>query len=403
MGSTRANTSKPPVIVLGGDVNALSIARTLFKDGIEVYALNHAHRLLRFSRACRWIELSAVNSEPKDWEAFLLSPESDYLQGAVILACNDEAIEIVIRNAERLQIKYILEEVESEIRSCLLDKLSTYQLASQAGLPVPRHWQISSLADLEDLKEELVFPLILKPKHSHKFRRVWHNLKYFRADRMDEVYEYLDQAIKHDIEVVLMEFIPGGDDMDCSYYAYMGDNGAPLAELTKKCIRRHPPNMGSECFGVTDWNPEVRELGLSFFRYLKYKGVGQIQFKRDQRDGQLKLIEVNARFAAPTCLVAASGVDLAGVAYARLTGQKLINKGEPGSYVKDLRWWVPIDDFMAFVALKKSGKLNLGRWLADVCQPHVLPVFRWSDPLPSLVGLSRDIFGVLKKLVLFRS
>lgn len=403
MSSPDVKTSKPPVILLGGDVNALSIARTLSRDGIEVYALNYAHRLLRFSRACRWIELGAQSSEAKDWESFLLGRQSDHLHGAVILACNDEAIEIIIRSSERLRDKFILEEADTEVRKCLLDKLSTYQLAEQAGVPVPKHWYVSSVAELESLEKDLVFPLILKPKFSHKFRQVWSSCKYFRAENMDDVFEYFSRVKEYEIEVVLMEFIPGDDDNDCSYYAYMGDNGVPLAELTKKCIRRYPPNMGGECFGVTDWSPEVRELGLRFFRHVKYKGAGQIQFKRDARDGKLKLIESNARFAAPTCLVKASGVDLARVAYERLTGKNPVTTGEPGNYVTGLRWWRPKKDLLAFVALRRAGKLSFGQWFAGVCRPHVLPVFHWSDPLPSTVGLSRSVVRLLKKLLRLRS
>jgi predicted ATP-grasp superfamily ATP-dependent carboligase len=375
---------------MGGHLNALSIARTLSGNGIKVYALNHAKRILRYSRACEWIDLGAQSSGPKDWEAFLLGRQSDRLKGAVILACSDEAIEIVIRSVERLREKFILEEADTEIRKRLLDKLSTYQLAEQAGVPVPKHWFVSTVAELDELEKNLVFPLILKPKLSHEFQQIWDHFKYFRADNMDDVYQYFSMVTRHEIEVVLMEFIPGDDDMDCSYYAYMGDNGEPLAELTKKCIRRYPPNMGGECFGVTDWNPEVRELGLRFFRHVKYQGAGQIQFKRDARDGQLKLIETNARFAAPTCLVKASGVDLASVTYDRLTGKEPAPVSGPGDYVTGLHWWLPKRDWSAFVALRGTGKIGFWQWCSDICRPHVMPVFRWSDPLPSIVELWRE-------------
>ena len=120
------------MIVLGGDVNALSVARSLSRAGIEVYALNYSHRLLRYSRACRWIQLKAQDPGPEDWEAFLSGRESDHLRGAVILACNDDAIEIIIRSGERLREKFILEEADTEVRRCLLDKLLTYRKARRA-------------------------------------------------------------------------------------------------------------------------------------------------------------------------------------------------------------------------------------------------------------------------------
>jgi D-aspartate ligase len=400
--SQDANSPKPPVIVLGGDANALSVARTLSRIGVQVYALNFADRLLRYSRACRWIDLGKSNPRPEDWESFLLGPESDHLRGAVILACNDDAIEIIIRSGERLREKFILEEADSEVRRWLLDKLSTYRLAQEAGIPVPRYWQASTVSELEALEKDLVFPLILKPKLSHKFQKIWSVYKYFRADDIDAVYKCFNQTKENEIEVVLMELIPGDDDKDCSYYVYMGDNGEPLVELTKKCIRRCPPNMGGECYGITDWNPHVRELGLRFFRHVKFKGVGQIQFKLDERDGKHKIIECNARFAAPTCLVKASGVDLARVAYDRLTGNRQLTAGKPGDYVRGLRWWLPIDDFHAYLLLSRAGKLTFWRWIASVLRPHVLPVFRWNDPMPSIVGLWRRAAKLPRSLLRVR-
>ncbi len=125
--------SSPPAIILGGDLNALSVARSLFRTGIEVYALNYPNARVCYSRTCRRIRLKGNNPGPEAWEAFLLGQESDHLRGAVILTCSDEGIEILIRSGDRLRDKFILEETSGEIRACLLDKLSTYEKAKEAA------------------------------------------------------------------------------------------------------------------------------------------------------------------------------------------------------------------------------------------------------------------------------
>jgi predicted ATP-grasp superfamily ATP-dependent carboligase len=41
--------------------------------------------------------------------------------------------------------------------------------------------------------------------------------------------------------------------------------------------------------------PELLALGKAFFKKIGYRGVGSAEFKLDDRDGTLKLIELNPR------------------------------------------------------------------------------------------------------------
>ena len=270
--------NRPPVIVMGGDFNALSVARSLAHAGVKVYALNYRHERVCYSRFCRRIRLEGSDSGPTTWEAFLLGPESDYLRGAVIFTCSDEAIEIIINNDEQLKSKFVLEEIETEVRRCLLDKLSTYQKAQEVGVDVPRYWQVKSLTELKMLESELAFPILLKPRFSHKFKKIWHRYKYFRAENITDACDYFAQTREQKVDVLIMEFVPGDDTKACSYYVYMDENNAPLVELTKRGLRRYPANMGRETFGFTDWNPEVRDLGVRFFQHVGLRGPANIEF-----------------------------------------------------------------------------------------------------------------------------
>ena len=233
---TPATTGRPPAIILGGAANALSVARSLGRRGIEVYALNAPSKNVRYSRYCKWIQLAGDARSPETWESFLLGPESDFLRGAVLLVCNDEGIEIVIRNRQQLAEKFILEEAEDAVREQMLDKLATYRLAAEAGVPTPRYWQVKSVADAEALRDELRFPLIIKPLFSHQFERVY-GVKYIRLDCYEQLMEELPQVEEAGLEVVLMEFLPGGDDKLCSYYTYLDENGSALFDFTKRIYR----------------------------------------------------------------------------------------------------------------------------------------------------------------------
>jgi predicted ATP-grasp superfamily ATP-dependent carboligase len=380
--------------LLGGDANAVSIARSLGRGGVEVYAVNVPEAPIRHSRYSRWISLGDEAFGPKSWERFLLGQDSDFLRGSVVFACSDDAIELVTQNWEELSGRFVLEEGSKEVRQCLLDKLCTCRKAREAGISTPAFWEIDAESDLERIATELPFPILVKPRISHEFWQLWEGRKFFIADNLDELRARLSQVFDRKMGVFLLEFIPGGDDKLCSYYTYMDEEGAPLCDFTKRVIRRFPENMGLGTYHITDWNPEVRELGLRFLRHVGLRGLGNIEFKRDERDGKLKIIECNARFTAANCLVTASGIDLAWISYNKLTGAEI---SVPRKYKVGLTLWTPVRDVRAFLELRNQGKITTWHWIRGILRPQVFAVASWNDPIPAVAGIFRSIARLLGK------
>jgi len=48
-------------------------------------------------------------------------------------------------------------------------------------------------------------------------------------------------------------------------------------------------------FVVACHEPEVEQIGISFLRKIEYKGIAEVEFKKDSRNGTFKMIEVNTR------------------------------------------------------------------------------------------------------------
>ena len=386
--------AKPALILLGGEVNALSIARSLSAAGVDVYALNEPGSPLRYSRHCRWIKTEPRQLITDAWAEYLLGPASDHLQGSVLLAASDDAIELIARHRNALEEKFLLDDSNPQAQLCMLNKLQTYRAARSAGVPTPRFWSASSLQQVEAVRDELVYPLLIKPELSHVFFARFHK-KYLVVNNYGELVNTLKQLADTNIEFLLMEYIEGADDQLCSYYTYLDADGIPLFHFSKRVIRRYPIHEGITCYHVTDHNDEVQELSLQLFASAGLRGLANAEFKRDARDGKLKLIECNARFTAANGLVAESGFDLGRFVYSRLIGQPQADMLE---YQDEMRLWYPLEDFLAFCQLYRRGELTFSQWLKSLMHRKLLPVFRWTDPLPSLVGSCDRIHRYLKKL-----
>jgi predicted ATP-grasp superfamily ATP-dependent carboligase len=119
------------------------------------------------------------------------------------------------------------------------------------------------------------------------------------------------------LEVMMTEIILGGDDRLWTCTAYLDEHELPLVHYTRRKVRQYLPGFGRGCYYVLDWDPEVGEVGLAFLRGAGVRGLASVE-KRDERDGNLKLIECNHRLHGANELARAGSVGLARFVYARV-------------------------------------------------------------------------------------
>lgn len=387
MSTHSENTSLPPVIIFGGFENALSLARSFASRPIEVWVLCDSRSEVRFCRYAKPIPLKSDRPFIEAATEFLTGSSSDDFKGSVLLGAGDQQLEVIAEHHDTLAKKFLLDIVNYEAQSIMLDKLLTYEAAREAGVPTPKFWRVSSENDLHRLRDELVFPLIVKPKSSYQFQHKF-KAKFFFADDFTELLERFGMVESEDIEALLVEMIPGPDSRLCSYYTYMDKEGNPMYHFTKRIIRRYPVNMGVACYHITDEVDDVRELSLKLFKHVGLQGLATPEYKLDVRDNQLKLIECNVRFTAANALVARAGYDLGNFVYNQIVG---IPQPPLTSFKTGLRLWDPIADFRAFLELRRRGELTFMQWIVSIWHPQTLMFFAFCDPMPALVKLSNRI------------
>jgi len=384
----------PPILLLGGEANALSVARELGRAGIPVFAVGEPDAAVRHSRYCRWIDLRTAGDPETAWADFLLGPASDHLRGAVVLACSDAGLRVLTTHRPRLLRRFRLDLCDPTAQLAMLDKLTTYEHALAAGVPAPQFWRVDDREQILRLKDSLVYPLLVKPRLSHLFEAHF-GRKHVLASNFDDLLRAIDASARARTDVLLMEWIPGGDDHLCSYYTYLDEDGIPQFHFTKRIIRRYPSGMGTACYHVTDWLPDLVPLANRLFAHAGLRGLANVEFKLDPRDGQYKLIECNARFTASNRLVAAAGVPLATYVYNRLTGRPLPQMQPCRS---GLRLWDPIRDYWSFLELRRQGGITTLAWLKSVLHRQTFAYFEWSDPVPAVARMFKPVRRRFRRL-----
>lgn len=386
----------PPAILLGGESAALSVTRSLGRAGVPVYAVGEAAwDPAAASRYCtEFIDLGGKENVEERWLDWLERGP----RGAAILPTSDEAVSLVARNRARLlDLGYRPFEANDRIALAMLDKAKTYVLAEKLGIPLPRIIPVRTGDDLDATVAELDFPVALKPLHSHLFaihfgprKKVW--VVYDRRE-LEETLERMDAL---DLEMLLTEIIPGGDDQICTYYTYVdSDGGEPLFHFTRNKIRQYPPHFGIGCYQVTRWMPDVAELAIRFLQGVGVRGFAAVEFKRSIRDGGWRLIECNHRFTTATELTRRAGIDVGLFTYNRIVGRP----GPPvDSFREGVRMWNVLEDTRSFLESRRRGELSFVRWARSLLHRQHVPIFSWDDPKPSLIRQSRRL-GRLRRRI----
>jgi D-aspartate ligase len=373
-------SSTPPAVLLGGGLVAVPVARSLSRIGVRVLALGHRTDPVQWSRACHsFTDLGADEGVQDRWFEWLSSRPAE---GAVVMPCNDDALELLARRRrEIVDLGYTPMPSDPDVVLAMLDKDRTYELARAAGVPAPRVVLVRP-GDAVPALGDLAFPCAVKPRHSHEFARHFgFRLKLFVAHDGEELAGHLERMGALGLEMLVTEIIPGPDDAHRSFYSYIAEDGRPLVRLTKRKHRQYPPEFGLTTYHEVTREPEVAEMGLRFFNGVGIRGAAVVEFKRDARDGSLKVIECNHRFTLGTEIVRHAGVDLPLIAYLDAIGRP--PEPVPG-YKAGVRQWNPLSDARAWRAMRTNGALSDRQWIRSLMHPQHMAIWSWSDPGPSL-------------------
>jgi predicted ATP-grasp superfamily ATP-dependent carboligase len=371
------------VILLGGGPIAVSVARSLGKFGIPVHAVGNAEwDTVGHSRYCA--SFTHVPHENRPQQYFGQLAQRRWGEAA-IFPCDDHSLELVARRrAELVGLGYRPIEAADDVLLAMLDKERTYQMAEQLGVGVPRRFVVEGPEGLDDqlAASGISFPCVLKPLNSHLFaQRFGTTAKVVRLPDRAALTRAVGELSSMGSKMMVTEIVPGPEDSYCSLYTYLDREGQPLVQFTKRKLRQYPVGFGLATYHVSIHDPELAATGLRFCQGVGLRGVACVEFKRDDRDGKLKLIECNHRFTLGQETLRYAGVNLPLVAYNALLGRPAPSFED---YRDGVHLWVPLADAQALRQRRRDGTLTVGQWAASLMHRQHFHLFDPTDPGPSL-------------------
>jgi len=368
-----------PAVVLSCHTMGLGIIRALGSMGVPTIAVSYERNdmghVSRYVTAC-----SRAPHPERDENAFLdtLRELARRHGRAFLVPADDATLLTVSRHKETLREHFIVACPDWETTERFLDKALTYRLADEAGVPAPATFPVTSPADLERCASHTPYPVVLKPRYSHRYFAHF-GRKLFKADGLEALKVAYREASDAGMAMMVQELIPGDDPEGVNYNAYAVAGEARVECLARK-VRLSPPGFGVPCVVAScPAVAEVVEAGRKMLKALRFDGFACTEFKRDPRNGVYKLMEVNGRFNRSNLLSLRAGINFAWLAYRHRVEGVAPAASEPRS---DICW---IDEFRDLYTTGRrclQGRCSLKSFFYPYRQAHVFAVFDPRDPMP---------------------
>jgi D-aspartate ligase len=360
-----------PVLVLSASPEAhraghggVGIVRSLGRLGVPVYVVDSDPRgPASYSKYLRGrFVFDLATADPDATVEYLLEVGRRIGSRAVLIPMWDDMAVLVSDHFEALSERFVIPQQPDGLARSLASKKEMCLLARRHSISAPEARFPSSVEEVRSFADTATFPVMLKGIAGNRLLERT-GRKMVIVDRPDELVRlYLEMEDPTDPNLMLQEYIPGGDDAVWMFNGYFDHESDCLVGFTGRKLRQTPVYTGSTSLGICLKNDTVDETTRQWMKQLGYRGILDIGYRYDARDGQYKVLDVNPRIGGTFRLfVARNGMDVARALYLDMTGQPV-----PVTDLIEGRKWMDEQDVISCLQYRRDHRLTLLQWAASL-------------------------------------
>lgn len=381
----RASGTHPPTpaIVLGLCKHGLYLTRNFARHGIPVLAIesnlaqSSAHTRYGHKLVCADLygaPLIELLQELQPWV-----PAS-----TPIFPTNDRMVEFLLSHYRELSGHYRLPFPEGDLLRRLVSKPELCQLATAAGLNVPRSFAIFGLESLQQARPQMRFPVVVKPALPMM------SFKSRRCDDFETLAAQVEASARINEPLIVQEWIEGDDRTILFGAYYLSSTGACLASYSGRKLMSYPTLTGHAAATESCDLGQLLEQGANFLQSLGYWGLCSIEYK-GHAPAEARFIEVTvgrADWWIMCCGI--NGVNIPLAAYNDLTGASLaFDNLQTSAYI-----WHDIEhSFPVLVENLRMRRWSIAEGARFLIRAKKEALWDPRDPLPFLHALPSYFLG----------
>ncbi len=368
------------VVIIGGHIQALGLARQVYERGLEVILLlDTKWAIARFSSTVSRFLYYHSDNELADQIAKLSLPQ----RSTLLFPTNDESVEFLSKHYNEYVDIFAVGIPDPSLVELFNNKRKAYRYVTAHGIPCPKCWYPDSMADVEAMADTLEYPVVVKPAVMYSFHATF-GKKAYRCNNADElkgVFQRIDKASYPIDTILIQEFLAGGPKYLYSYGVFAADGDSKVSLIANR-IRQNPMDFGnSTTFAITCHIPQIEEQSKHLLQMVNYFGLGEVEWMYNPKDEEYKFLEINTRAWKWHTISNQLGFSFIGAMIDYFNGVSTESPTDTISvgWVERLTDWTVsakeiIRGRMKFSYIKESYKIKKEN-----------AVWKWTDPLPGIM------------------
>jgi predicted ATP-grasp superfamily ATP-dependent carboligase len=373
----------PTAFVLNIGLAGLGAVRSLGRAGVPVIGLDPDPGHAGFaSRYCEARRCPHPVHEQDALAGFLLGEGRRLPEPGILSPASDAFVLFMSRYRDALRECFRFSLPSPDVMEAAVDKRKLYELADRVGVSHATTCYPETLEDVHRIKDVLEYPVYIKPYYSHMWQVTFPGLgKGIKALTPEDLVRAYERIFPTGVQAMVQSIILGPATNVRTVYAYIAESGETLGAMTTRKIRQYPVEFGRGSMAESFHAPDFMEMGLRFFRDIGYRGFGTVEFKLDDRDGVLKLTDLNPRWVKPICLPVDSGVNFPLIHYLDLAGEA---PEAQMTFKSGVRWLDAVSDLASSLPAIRAGELSPSAWARSWLRARSFAAFAMDDWGPFL-------------------
>lgn len=375
------DTSVPVVVLRLEHHLSLDLVRSLGRMGIIIYGIDTSSWSPGLnSQYCKKKFIFNIDdSSPEATVQFLLDVGKKIGKRSLLYRTNDETSILLSEYADILDEYYSFHHLPPKLARKLVNKKEMYFLAKELSIPTAETEFPQCRKDVEDYLQKATYPIMLKAIDGEISARRSGKKMFITHSKEETLNLYDKYEDLSNPNFMLQEYIPGGEDTVWMFNGYFNKSSDCLFAITGKKIRLAPVYTGYTSLGICLKNDTVEETTKRFMKEIGYKGIIDIGYRYDCRDGKYKVLDINPRIGATFRLfVGENGLDVARAQYLDLTGQDV----HESKIVEGRKWLVEDRDLASSIKYYRDKKLKIREWIRSFRGVQEVAWFAADDLLP---------------------
>lgn len=236
----------------------------------------------------------------------------------LVLGCDDRHALIFGQYQDRLrEAGYVVACNDYDMLESVSLKHCFYELCEKLDVPYPktRYFDCSANGPETLPVQEFSYPLFAKPSDTTLFQNaeVAHKRKAYEIESPEEMASVWSdvRASSYDGELVIQDYIPGGDENLRILNTFSDETGTIRAVSGGiVCLQDHnPAALGNPLCIIGEKDAKTIACAERILKHLRFSGFANFDLKYDPRTGESMFFEINIRAGRSTYYMSLGGVN----------------------------------------------------------------------------------------------